>query len=80
MKIKAVLGSAEPKNTSRIEPNFCRIPSAGIIPPHQCAQGVLAWVPSGHPSALGTPWEVQQAAAKGSWEDHLPRSKPYFLG
>lgn len=47
MKVKAVLASVKPKNISRIEPNFCRIPSAEMLPPHQCAQGVLAWVPSG---------------------------------
>lgn len=66
-KVKAVLASAKPKNISRMESNFYRIPSAGMLPPHQCAQGVLAWVPSGHPTALGTPWEVLEAAAKGNW-------------
>lgn len=55
MKVKAVLASAKPKNISGMEQDFYRIPSAGRIPPHHCAQGVLAWLPSGHPTALGTP-------------------------
>lgn len=67
MKVKAVLASAKPKNISRIEPKFCRIPPLGMFPPHQCAQGGLDWVPSAHPTALGTTWEALEAAAKGSW-------------
>lgn len=77
MKVKAVLACAKPKNIPRTEANFCRIPSAGMLPPQQ---GVLAWVPSGYPTVLGTPWEVLEAAAKGRWQDPLPRSMHYSFG
>lgn len=63
MKVKAVLASAKPKNISRTEPKFCRIPPSGMLPPHQCAQGGLDWVPSAHPTTLGTPWRQLQKEA-----------------